>query len=285
LSPQCECIPEKMGIIAEKVSLSYNSRLVLGNVSLHLKKGEVITLLGPNGCGKTTLLKIINGLLHPDSGKVYVNGNDVLRTGQTEMARLIGYVPQTQRSSFPFTALDIVLTGRMPHLSPFSQPGPKDEEKARQAMEIVGASHLSSRPYTQISGGERQLVMIARALAQEPSFLLLDEPTSYLDFKNQFLVLKMISCIAREKKVAVVMTLHDPNHALMFSDELVLLRKLTAEGGSNEQGCKEKSIRSCQNVVAAGRPAEVMTSENIFEAYGIEVEFITVRGRPILLPL
>lgn len=274
-----------LGVIAEGVSLSYNSRLVLGDVSLQLRKGATVTLLGPNGCGKTTLLKIINGLLRPDSGKVYVDGNDVSRMGQTDMARLIGHVPQTQRSSFPFTALDIVLTGRMPHISALSQPGPRDLEKARQAMDMVGASHLSSRPYTQISGGERQLVMIARALAQEPSFLLLDEPTSYLDFKNQYQVLKMVSQIARDQKVTVVMTLHDPNHALMFSDEVVLLRKLAEKGCKDEQECKVKSNRNCQNVVAAGSPAEVMTPENIFEAYGIEVEFINVRKRLILLPL
>ncbi len=274
-----------LGVIAEGVSLSYNSRLVLGDVSVQLRKGAIVTLLGPNGCGKTTLLKIINGLLRPDSGKVYVDGNDVSRMGQTDMARLIGHVPQTQRSSFPFTALDIVLTGRMPHISALSQPGPRDLEKARQAMDMVGASHLSSRPYTQISGGERQLVMIARALAQEPSFLLLDEPTSYLDFKNQYQVLKMVSQIARDQKVTVVMTLHDPNHALMFSDEVVLLRKLAEKGCKDEQECKVKSNRNCQNVVAAGSPAEVMTPENIFEAYGIEVEFINVRKRLILLPL
>ena len=273
------------GVITEGISLSYNSRLVLGDVSLQLRKGAIVTLLGPNGCGKTTLLKIINGLLRPDSGKVYVDGYDVSRMGQTDMARLMGHVPQTQRSSFPFTALDIVLTGRMPHISALSQPGPRDLEKARQAMDMVGASHLSSRPYTQISGGERQLVMIARALAQEPSFLLLDEPTSYLDFKNQHQVLKMISRIARDQEVTVVMTLHDPNHALMFSDELVLLRKLTEKECGDEQKFKGESNCNHQNVVAAGRPAEVMTPENIFEAYGIEVEFINVRKSLILLPL
>ena len=273
------------GVITEGISLSYNSRLVLGDVSLQLRKGAIVTLLGPNGCGKTTLLKIINGLLRPDSGKVYVDGYDVSRMGQTDMARLMGHVPQTQRSSFPFTALDIVLTGRMPHISALSQPGPRDLEKARQAMDMVGASHLSSRPYTQISGGERQLVMIARALAQEPSFLLLDEPTSYLDFKNQHQVLKMISQIARDQKVTVVMTLHDPNHALMFSDELVLLRKLTEKECGDEQKFKGESNCNHQNVVAAGRPTEVMTPENIFEAYGIDVEFINVRKRLILLPL
>lgn len=272
--------PGKMGIITEDVSLSYNGHLVLGRVSLHLRKGAVITLLGPNGCGKTTLLKVINGLLHPGQGKVYVDGKDVARMKQTDMAKLIGHVPQTQRNSFPFTAQDIVLTGRMPHISALAQPGPEDVEKACQALQMVGASHLSGRPYTRISGGERQLVMIARALAQEPSFLLLDEPTSYLDFKNQFAVLKMISRIARDEKVTVVMTLHDPNHALMFSDEVILLRKLTTP-----EGCGKEPLSSHQNVVAAGMPREVMTPDNIRDAYGIEVEVLEIRGRRMLFPL
>ncbi len=272
--------PEKMGIITEGVSLSYDGHLVLGNVSLRLKTGAVTTLLGPNGCGKTTLLKIINRLLRPNHGLVLVDGKDISQMRQADLARLMGYVPQSQKSSFPFMVQDIVLTGRMPHISALSQPGAKDVEKTCQALKMVGASHLADRPYTQISGGERQLVMIARALAQEPSFLLLDEPTSYLDFKNQFSVLKMICRIAEEKKVTVVMTLHDPNHALMFSDEVVLLRKLMQEYAG-----KSGSPKSCKNVVAAGAPDEVMTPENISEAYGIEVETFTIRGRRILFPL
>lgn len=273
-------LPEEKGIIAEDISLSYDRHLVLGNVSLRLKKGAVITLLGPNGCGKTTLLRIINGLLRPSRGLVLVNGKDISRMKQVDLARLMGHVPQSQRSSFPFRVLDIVLTGRMPHISTLALPGALDVEKACQALKMVGASHLADRPYTQISGGERQLVMIARALAQEPSFLLLDEPTSYLDFKNQLTVLKMISRIAGERDVTVVMTLHDPNHAIIFSDEVVLLRKLEPDNI-----CGRGLPNSCQNVVAAGAPHEVMTPENIRDAYGIEVEVCTVRGRKILFPL
>lgn len=279
------------GIIARDISLSYNGRLVLGSISLQLKKGAVITLLGPNGCGKTTLLKVINCLLQPDRGKVYVDGRDASAIKQNDMARLIGHVPQTQRPSFPFTAQDIVLTGRMPHISALSQPGPDDVEKARQALENVGALHLAGRAYTQISGGERQLVMVARALAQEPSYLLLDEPTSYLDFKNQFSVLNMISRIAGEQKVTAVMTLHDPNHALMFSDEVVLMRKLRfGEGGGfgDDGNCSKKASLSRQiqqSIIAAGGAHEVMTPENIREAYGIEVEVLSIRGRRMIFPL
>ncbi len=266
---------KRPGIIAEDVSLSYNGHLVLGSVDLQLKKGAVITLLGPNGCGKTTLLKVINGLIHPGSGKIYVDGKDMEAMKPGARARLIGYVSQTQRSSFPFTALDIVITGRMPHISALAQPGPGDLEKAYQALNMMGASYLADRPYTQISGGERQLVMIARALSQEPSYLLLDEPTSYLDFKNQFIVLKMISRIANEQKVTVVMTLHDPNHALMFSDEVVLMRKPGSSGSSS----------SIPNLVAVGGPKEVMTPQNIREAYGIDVQVLSVQGRQMLFPI
>jgi len=261
------------GIETKNIALSYDRRLVLRDVSLSLKRGKVIALLGPNGCGKTTLLKMINGLLRPSDGVVYVNGRDVAQLRQSKLARLIGHVPQVQRASFPFSVLDIVLTGRMPHLSVLAQPGPEDVEKATSALHMVGASHLASRPYTQISGGERQLVMIARALSQEPSFLLLDEPTSYLDFKNQVSVLKMISCIANDQGVTAIMTLHDPNHALMFSDEVVLLRKLQEGDGS------------VGNVVAAGESAQVMTPQNIRDAYGIEVEILVVGNRKFLLPL
>jgi len=266
------------GITVEDVTLSYGNSLVLGGVSLALRRGEIITLLGPNGCGKTTLLKVINGLLHPSQGRVCINGKEITGFGQAELARLIGYVPQAQRSSFPFSVLDIVLTGRMPHLSVLAQPGQDDVNKSLRALDLVGVSHLASRPYTQISGGERQLVMIARALAQEPGYLLLDEPTSYLDFKNQIHILKMIRGIAHRQEMTVVMTLHDPNHALMFSDEIVLLRKLNGLDGTSDL----KSLPS--NLVAVGDPYEVMTPENIKDAYGVDVEILEVKGRRMLLP-
>jgi len=269
-----------MGVVTKGISLRYGARTVLDQVDLHLKKGEVITLLGPNGCGKTSLLKVINGLLPPSQGEVYVDGKHTARMGQMELARLMGYVPQNQRQSFPFTALDIVLTGRMPHLSVLAQPGAADVEKAQRALDMVGALHLASRPYTQISGGERQLVIIARALAQEPSFLLLDEPTSSLDFKNQVSVLKMINRISKEEAVTVIMTLHDPNHAMMFSDEIVLLRRLLPH-----EELSRGVLSHHQNVIASGKPHEVMTPENIRTAYGIDVEVLEVHGKRILFPL
>jgi iron complex transport system ATP-binding protein len=267
------------GILIETVSLSYSGRPVLDKISLRMQAGKVTTLLGPNGCGKTSLLKILNGLIRPTEGNVCVNGHGVSKTSSSSLARMIGYVPQGHRSSFPFSCMEIVLTGRMPHLSAFSDPGTKDLQIALQSLSLVGADHLADRPYTQISGGERQLVMIARAMAQEPSILLLDEPTSYLDFRNQILTLRMIAGIALRKGVTVIMTLHDPNHALMFSDQVVLLRKLAwpiEEGSMNPK---------LGNVVASGKPSQVLTPQNIRDAYGIDIEVITHKGRSLLLPI
>ncbi len=272
------------GIRVSDVNHLYDRVLVLDEVTLNLKRGSVTTLLGPNGCGKTTLLKVINGLLKPNGGAVTVEGKDVAIMNPKELAKTIGHVSQIHKTSFPFSVLDVVLTGRMPYISAFSMPGDGDLEIAERSLSKVGMGHLSQRPYTQISGGERQLTMIARALAQEPRFLILDEPTSYLDFKNQVLVLKMVTELARKGDFTVVMTLHDPNHALMFSDEVVLMRKLARGSDENGGGLRgDEPLRG--NVVAFGRPSEVMTPEKIAEAYGIEVEILEHNGRRILLPL
>ena len=268
------------GIRVEEISMAYGSSKILNAVSLTIGKGSVVTMVGPNGCGKTTLLKIINNLLKPDRGKVFVLGREVNSMPAHHLARIMGYVSQGHRISFPFKVRDVVITGRMPYIPAFSSPKREDLEKTEQAMALTGISGLADHPYTKISGGERQLVMIARAMAQQPSVLLLDEPTSSLDFKNQISVLKMISRIAREEEVTVVMTLHDPNYALMFSDEVVLLRKLMPQ---EKCGKEPRSVN--QNVVASGMPHEVMTPENIHEAYGIEVELLEVRGRQMLFPL
>lgn len=288
-------IQKNKGISVENLTLSYEKNLVLNNINFSIKKGSVVTLVGPNGCGKTTLLKIINGFLKQNGGTVYIDSRNMEEIPNRELARILGHVSQLHKSSFPFSVLDVVLTGRMPYISMFSTPGKEDIQKAYQVLEFMGIAHFAQRPYTQISGGERQLVMIAKALAQEPDFLLLDEPTSFLDLKNQIHVLKTIINLSRARNITVLMTLHEPNHALLFSDEIILLRKLHGLKNGNFSNLNEHSQDSSpekegimifpeENIVSSGSPEKVMTPEKIKEAYGIEVNILEHKGKKMIVP-
>lgn len=290
-----EKIQKNKGISVDNLTLSYEKNLVLNNINFSIKKGSVVTLVGPNGCGKTTLLKIINGFLRQNQGTVYVDGKNIEEITSRELAKALGHVSQAHKSSFPFSVLDIVLTGRMPYISMFSTPGKKDIEKACEVLEFMGIAHFAQRPYTQISGGERQLVMIAKALVQEPDFLLLDEPISFLDLKNQIHVLKTIINLAKIRNITVLMTLHEPNHALLFSDEIILLRKLHEsekgllsnqhKSGPEISSKKGKNLAfSQENIVISGVPEKVMTPEKIKDAYGITVEILEHKGKKIIIP-
>jgi iron complex transport system ATP-binding protein len=244
---------------------SYGLGFELRDISLAVEGGNVTTLLGPNGCGKTTLLKCMNALLTPGEGKVQINSKDVFSMDRGELARLVGFVPQSHTPSFPYSVGDVVLMGRVSCMSIFQQPSNLDYVKAGNAMEAMGLSALKDRPYTEISGGERQLALIARAIAQEPEALLLDEPTVHLDFKNQFMVLGMVRKVARERGIAVVMSLHDPNQAMQFSDRLVLINS--------------------GRIISMGRPEDVISPESIRQLYGMETEVIYHEGRKLILPV
>jgi len=220
--------------------------------------GEVVGLLGANGCGKTTLIKTILGLLPVQGGEILLDGKNIKNWTSAQIARVIGYIPQMHTPPFPFEVLDVVLMGRTAHIKPFSSPSPQDVKIAERALDMLNISYLRDRVYTEISGGERQLVLIARALAQEPKILIMDEPTASLDFGNQIKVLSHVKQLAG-MNIAVLMSCHFPEHAFIYSNRAVLLN----EG----------------RILHSGTPGETITAERLKTLYGIDVDIVTVKNR------
>ncbi len=247
-----------MALRVEGLRFSYGKRLILNGAELELREEEVLTLLGPNGCGKTTLLKCINRILKPEDGTVFIDGRNYFDLSEKEIAMSLGYVPQEHRPPFPYTVLEFVLLGRSPHLGMFSHPSERDRRIAMESLKTVGIEKLAKRAYTELSGGERQLVLIARALATNAKILLLDEPTSHLDFRNSHRILSLIRRIVREKRLSAIITLHDPNLACMYSDRIAIVN-----GG---------------RIIRIGKPDEVMDEQILREVYGINVRILRVDG-------
>ena len=240
------------------LSFSYGKNQVFEDVSFSLGKGKILCILGSNGAGKSTLLKCLAGILKPAAGAVRVLGKDEASLGARDIARVVGYVPQQDEVAFPFTVLDFVVMGRTPHLSLFASPGAKDLEIARKAIAIVGLSALEERQISNLSGGQRQMVVIARALAQQPALLLLDEPTSHLDFGNQIIVLKSIQKLA-SSGMSIVMNTHMPDHAFLVGSSAAALKggKL-AFVGDVDTVVNSKTMSSVYGVNVAVREIEDM---------------------------
>lgn len=204
------------------VEFSYGKQKVLKGISFCMEKGEFVCVLGANGCGKTTLLKSILAFLTPQHGQVLLYGKDIHQMDERERARKIAYIPQYHTPPFPFTVRDVVLMGRTPHLSRICRPTEKDCRIADESMERLGIARYANKSYTALSGGQRQMVVIARALAQQPDLLIMDEPTASLDFGNQYLVLAQVKKLAREG-MGVLMVTHNPDHAFYCADRIIAM--------------------------------------------------------------
>jgi iron complex transport system ATP-binding protein len=276
--------PAEVILEVARVSAGYGDLSVLRDVSFSVERGSILALLGPNGCGKTTLLRIIGKLHAASDGSVSVMGRDIAAMNQHELSRVMASVAQAQRTSFPFSVLDVLLTGRMPYVSMLSSPQESDRALCREVLDWFGIGHLERKSITKLSGGERQLVMIARALAQEPRVLLLDEPTTYLDLRNQVRVLGTIGRLAHAQGLTVLMTIHDPNEALAYADRAVLLRKLAALEGLDPAASGAERPQQATSMIATGTPGSVLTPANVSEAYGVAVDVIEHAHRRLVVP-
>ncbi|WP_240194807.1 ABC transporter ATP-binding protein [Desulfobulbus rhabdoformis] len=240
-----------MNLGIHNLSCGYNKKAALKNLSLEIGSGEILCLLGPNGVGKTTFLKTILGFLEPIAGEVTIQGKNINSWSKKKLARQVGYIPQAHVSPFPFTVMDVVLMGRAAHIGNFSTPSAIDYREAEEALEKLGILHLKKRIYTELSGGERQMVFIARAISQRPRILLMDEPTSSLDFGNQVRVLSQINALAATG-LSIIMTTHAPDHGFLCSARVVLI-------------CRKNQLR-------IGNAEEIVTEDNLMGAYGVQVK-------------
>lgn len=251
-------------LCASSIHHAYRGRKVLHGASLHLAPGQVLSLLGANGAGKSTLLRIALGLLRPQSGEVHLGDRPLSDYPRSELARHLAYVPQVHATPFPYSVRQVVLMGRLPAIGMFGAPGRQDQAIAEQAMDRLGISALAERPYTEVSGGERQLALIARALAQGSRLLILDEPASGLDYGNQIALLELLRCLAADG-YGILKTTHHPDHVLASSDRVAILKDGT--------------------IIADGKPAEVMSASLLSGLYGVAIAPTRLPdGRTVILP-
>jgi iron complex transport system ATP-binding protein len=259
-------MPPLLGV--RDIAFSYTGKKdVFRDLSFDLERGDIFCILGPNGSGKSTLLRCLCNVLRPSEGDVSIAGKSLTGMNHADIARRIGYIPQMHYPTFPYKVKDVVLMGRSPHLGITKAPGPEDHEIAMEAIRSLHIEKLAERPYTEISGGEMQLVMLARVLAQQPDVLLMDEPTSHLDIGNQISIIRTVVDLSR-KGMAIMMTTHFPDHALLSHFRVGIMK----DGRITDMG-----------------PAEqVISEESMKRTYGADVKIVYVGGevgRKVCVPV
>ncbi len=242
---------------ARNISFSYGEQKILHNICLVVEKGQIVSVVGPNGAGKSTLLMCIAAIRKPKEGVVFIDGINSSSLSTKDIAKYIAYLPQGLVIRFPVTVFETILSGRRPHFS--WKPSRRDIEKVEHIIKKLNLSPFADRYVDQLSGGQRQKVLLARALVQDTPYLLLDEPNTGLDLRHQIELLEIVTCLARKKKVGVLMSIHDLNLAARFSDRLLMLH--------------------CGKIIAKGVPFEVLTAERIRNVYGVEAKVIHINNQ------
>ena len=252
-----------MKLKIKNVEFSYTSRPVLKDICLELAATEMLGVVGPNGAGKSTFIRCLNNILTPQKGTILLDGEEIRKMRRLALAKKIGYVPQSTAQVFSATVFDTVLMGRRPHLS--WQSSKKDEKIVLETLEMLNIVEIAMSDINELSGGQQQKVFIARALAQEPEVLLLDEPTSNLDIRHQLEVMNIIQNLVREKKLTVIMAIHDLNLASRYAEKIIMMHS--------------------GKVFSAGVPAAVFTPDNIEQVYGVTAKVNRDPEMPYILPL
>lgn len=243
-----------VGIEVSHLSFGYpNQDILLQDISFNILAGETLCLLGPNGSGKTTLMRCLLSVNRIRTGNVSIGGCDVQSMSRKSLAREMAYVPQNTATVFPFSVFDMVLMGRTPHLSGFAVASDEDEQQVKHALARLEINHLKDRAFNEISGGERQLVLIARALCQKARVMIMDEPTASLDYGNQIRILQIINEL-RQSGYAIIVSSHNPDHALMSATHAAIMKK--------------------GHIVSLGSPDEVVTSRNLSDLYAADIRVI-----------
>ena len=253
-----------MNLTVRDLTFGYDGKTILDSISLEIEKGCIVSLVGPNGAGKSTLIKCIDRILRPQMGTVLIDGKEAAQLSSKDFSKTMGYVPQSTTEVFPYTVFDIVLMGRRPHIG--WRVSSNDVKIVSKTLRFMGIEEFASRYFDELSGGEKQKIAMARALAQEPEVLLLDEPTSNLDIKHQLEVMNIVKKLVQERKITAVMAMHDLNLASRFSDSILMLKD--------------------KRVFGMGEPKSILIPENIERVYGVRAEVIKdSKGMPYIMPI